>query len=444
MFEKQDEKAAPSKRTKTSQPVWLEQALDNPRWGIPIVKLAIADKKERRNLRGLEFNCFVLNKPVNKDENNEFVNFLTELQKNSKTFTGSTRFQVALFSEDNHHWTAFDFLIVDGKLHVFCLDAANDSSADVALDEIISRFPGCNAYRLEPDRDPKGTNSRHLRIIQTDRESCSRMTIEHIFLLSKRNFLFHEQFKEFRLVNGVKLISPDTLFRQAPDLYRVTQVRSIFESLANASPKEAQKLVSKKGLNIMDYTRLHGQDKEQPKISRNKTIDYKRENIESQLEHFVMQYGEERIESLLTSSEQQWSDFLKMPYAKKVEFLLGEIKDKPFPEIVHNILTKNINDRHEHIKYIEDHVIKKSTSFFKGVDQYFEKRNLKKEIKKLEEAVELIQKLADDVPPDEVISSWKKLKLPITVLNELKTAHHIYSKIDMGGDEPFNILNPLH
>jgi hypothetical protein len=156
----------------------------------------------------------------------------------------------------------------------------------------------------------------------------------------------------------------------------------------------------------------------------------------------VVENGPERIESILTSSEQQWSDFLKMPCAKKVEFLLGGIKDKPFPEIVHHILTKNINDRYEHIKYIENHVIKKSTSFFKGVDQYLEKRNLKKEIKKLEEAVELIKKIADDAPTDEVISSLNKLKLPATVLNELKTAQHIYSKIDMGGDEQLNILNP--
>ncbi|MCL9685298.1 hypothetical protein [Legionella maioricensis] len=410
---------------------WLEQALNNPRWGIPIVKLAIAEKKESRNSRGLEFNCFVLNNPVNALENNEFLNFLNELQNNIETFTDTTRFQVALFSEDKHHWTAFDFLIAGKKLHVFCLDAANDSSADLALDEITSRFTDCNAYRLEPDRDPKETNSKYLRLIQTDRESCSRMTIEHIFLLSKRNFLFDEKLKEFRMVNGVKLVSPDTLFRQAPELYRVTQVRSIFDSLVIASPKEAKKIVSKKGLNILHYTELHGSgDEGETKTSKNETIDYKKSKVREQVERFVVKYGVERIEEIVTGSEQQWGDFFKMPHSKKVEFLLGSIRDKSFTEITNNVLIKNINDRYEHMKYIETKVIK-STGFFKGLDQYFVMKNIKKDIKKLEGAMEVINKLSPDSSPEEVLSSLKKLKLPSPVLKELKTARQVYSQIDL-------------
>lgn len=414
-------------KSEEERPEWFEYSLNNPRWAIPVVKLAMAEKKESRNSRGAQFNCFVLTKPGNEYESNEYVEFLDLLAKNIDSFTDTTRFQVALFTADNCHWTAFDFLIVDGKIHVFCLDAANDSSADVALDEIMKKFPDCDAYRLEPDKDPKAKDARHLRIIQTDRESCSRMTIEHIFLLSKRNFLFNENFKEYRKENGVKLINPDTLFRNAPELYRVTQVRSILDSLVATSPKDAKKLVSKKGLDLKSYIELHGIDESAK--SKNKTIDYKKQNIKEKVEGFFVKYGGEHIQKILKSSEEQWSEFLTLPASAKVEFLLGGIRDKTFKDIAKNIVAKNLQDSSDSKKYIDHEVIKKSTGFFKGVNQYFEVKKIKENIKKLDNALGIINKLSSESSPDEVILSLKNLKLPSTVLEELETARQVYSQL---------------
>lgn len=318
-----------------------KQLTGAPTWGPDLVSIAINAHQEEKNKLGKEFNCFVLVRPTTELEKkgDEFVEFLDHLKNNFQSFENKTSFQLAVCDTSKKHWTAFDLLIKDNQLHVLCFDAANDASADASLSTLMKRFPECNAVRLEPD---KLIGASLPRLIQFDNESCSRMTIEHIFLLSQAHLL--EKLKLDTLntdSSGVKLVGPKEILPIAPSLYRTTQSLSVIASFGT------QRLsVSDSGHTLQEFVSEHTAEDKRTKKLQNKAIDKLKEDFINNIRVYCQTNGEEKIRKVLKSRKEEALQFADMEASARENYIRAKtanipIKDR-FTILINTMKNNNI------------------------------------------------------------------------------------------------------
>lgn len=396
------------------------------------VRLVIAAKQKARNQRGEAFNCFVLPySPYNSlSKPNPFEEFFTHLEKNIHTFTGETRFQLVVpmgvVGVAGYHWTTLDVLVKDGELSVFSLDAAGDSNSQDALDYIMEKFPRCNAYRVEHDLLP-GSKEGRRKLIQTDNESCSRMALEHAFLLSKRNIFPDlakgklqteaEHYKEnealhkdkFSFVadrskSTIKLVRSTDLLSVAPACYRVTQSWKTLASFKD------DPIVSGKGLTLHEYADRHSATMavKGGTTKINGSIAYKKERFLQRASQFCEEAGEAGIKAALEQSKQAPLAFVKASAPERQQMLLAQAQNFSVKTQVSAIFNKIMKNNTATIEQLEKRYrdfCKKSPS----KEQQQQARQQKKADKKLLREMNLeltdtlkkINTLLDKVPEQE-------------------------------------------
>lgn len=388
---------------------------------VDMQRLIIAAKQKSRNLRGEAFNCFVL--PYSPYKTNSFEEFFTQLEKNIDSFTGENRFQLVIPIGDQRgggfHWTTFDILIKDGALSVFSIDAANDGAERDALNYIINKFPGCTAYRVEADPLPGAKDRR--RLIQSDNESCSRMALEHAFLLSKRNPFpqlaareLETEGERFKKTSGpdkaklsfeedlsesnIKLVRPTDLLAIAPACYRVTQSWKTLDSF------KEDPVVSGKGLTLHEYADSHSTSvmAKGSKTKVNHSIAYKKERFIERTAQFYEQEGEAGVQASLEQAKAAPRAFATASAAERQKLQQEQLQRFPVKTQVDQIFHKFIKNNEANIENIE----KRYRNFLKQTPQKelqqearqqkkAEKRRLREENAELTAALKKIDKLLD-------------------------------------------------
>lgn len=322
--------------------------LDNETWGVEPVTLAIAAHEEELNKQGKDFNCFVLSRPTIEkiQKGDELIEFLDHLKKNLTSFINPTTFQVVICNLDKKHWTPFEFSISNGKLTVLCFDAANDVSADSSLEIIMDQIPNCEAIRLEPDNISEQKKSIQRRI-QFDNVSCSRMTIEHVFILSEANLI--EKINKKNLPQDsqtkIKLIGPKDVISLAPALYRVAQDPDVIKSFG------VQRLpASETGHTLEEYMLEHFDAKE-TKL-QNRAIKQRRTDFVESITSFC-ENDNEKAKFVLDNRKNAWINFLNFDNSVRQHYILNKKTHLPLKQTLANHLgslikeNKAIIDREE-------------------------------------------------------------------------------------------------
>ncbi len=155
--------------------------------------------------------------------------------------------------QEYDHWTALDILVTETQLNVFYFDSAGDPRN---LDVIIHAATNLPDTQLTLCEDVE-VDGKSLAI-QKDGESCSIFTIDHIFHMSKLEYL-HEHVNRYReqdtnYASGVYNLDPRHL---PPVLARNSQSVGFLKSWSEKNPALLQKPVDKKGHNILDYACSH-------------------------------------------------------------------------------------------------------------------------------------------------------------------------------------------
>lgn len=323
-------------------------------WNRAMVELALAAKQERRNLQGRPFNCFVLTrKEPGKQLTDNLEEFLELLKKNISSFTGITRFQVLI--EHTGHWVPMDFTINDQQVSVFCVSSAGDARDDDSLGVIKTALGDtCSAYLLTPDKNPSSQHATGLRMIQMDSNSCSGISLEHSFILSKLDL--PTQLKELKLEaiplwfkNGEKALGkavmPPDVIKLAPQLYRVTQSFAILESFGD---QVMQTTVSKKNLTLKEYTDSHAKTakhKEQVK-KINRALIHKRDQTIAHIKEFCSRNPPDTVSAAMDHDNHcnQWKQFLTMSAEQRQAHMDHQITRFPLKVVLAQITSKAIKD----------------------------------------------------------------------------------------------------
>ncbi len=130
--------------------------------------IAVANKKKRRAVKKMDFNCFVLDRD---EKNDELATFLTHLQSIKSDLVDGTRFQIVYRYLD--HWSTMDVQIKSGKLSFYLFDAANDIPKLLSAMTIINNiFPDAILSFTAPS-------------IQHDRQDCATFAFDAACRLAK-------------------------------------------------------------------------------------------------------------------------------------------------------------------------------------------------------------------------------------------------------------------
>ncbi|MBL7481077.1 hypothetical protein [Legionella bononiensis] len=144
---------------------------------IEAMTVAVASLKHYKDKHHSTFNCVVLNLDDKNPEQNEFNQFLIQLNQNKNLYPENTRIQI-IFKHGNH-WSTMDVRVNQGQLEFYFLDAAN--SMPTVLQGFSSIFEHC----------PNAKLTYSGAFLQMEGKHCPYFALDHALAFSKINDL-HE------------------------------------------------------------------------------------------------------------------------------------------------------------------------------------------------------------------------------------------------------------
>lgn len=269
--------------------------LSDNEWTPELMAVAIAAKQTRRAQKPLApINAFILDRQIPSYD--EFITFYKDLLANMQNMPNGARFHLAVKVGD--HWTFYDNAIIDGKLHIFNLDAAGVERIDNLNKRIQSLLPaGSIIYTYKSDLlydenrnvvlNSEGEERR--RDIQMDTTRCPIYVLDYVSSLSRidvfsflKNALKNIEQDPSKNV-AVYYLTPDQIPIEMAVIFRTAQSEKVINSLPDTI-KNAP--VSKKDESLITYN--------QPK-----SIDRKEQQFKSKIEEFINASSEEELEKII-------------------------------------------------------------------------------------------------------------------------------------------------
>lgn len=148
---------------------------EDSHFSVEAMAVAVADKKNRRAKKGLEFNCFVLD-----GDADEFADFVSLLEKNKKDIFDKTRFQIVYRTRTvnnpphhGYHWSAADVQIKNNKLSFYLIDAAGVLPVILECCVLIKKCSPTAIIRYSGG------------MIQNSPKNCATFSLDHVYRLAK-------------------------------------------------------------------------------------------------------------------------------------------------------------------------------------------------------------------------------------------------------------------
>lgn len=218
------------------------------------------------------------------------------------------------------------------------------------------------------------SDKERLRIIQTDKFSCSRMTIDHVNHLSKVGLIpkletrklqtqdveeIKEQVarsraqkrtgvvQEIKVKNElpkkshleVKLVKPSDVLQLAPQLYRMTQSWTTLQSFGDSIMP-----VSGKGQTLLEYPMQYSQvveGKDREKKLQNLTSHYKAGRIKDHIEKYSQSHsGDAQLTEIIVNRKQDWHHFLSATSPERDALSKQQVTQYSLNDVIQTALKK--------------------------------------------------------------------------------------------------------
>jgi len=352
---------------------------------VSLATFLLSAKTQSRLNKNQNFHGLVLEKK--SDDNDEFLEFLLELQKNIRLFPSEARFEIAILTSyiGNHeklileaaeikipaeisHWTAVDVSIIDGQIKTFVLDAANSCGLEGIAFDIKKIFPHGEHYVFYADSipHPKYPGKEKARTIQSDEETCLTFTLEHLRQLTQINSA--QLYSELKSVahdsgeiypkNLIPGLSLSRIFRATQSWVVLSSLKDILES----TPIKA-------GKSILESAEENSKITDDNKI--NNTISHKKYKHLDKSSLLIESHSDEII--LMTLEHRKSLIFIKNP---SLTYLKNTIASLPH-EIFLNLIYK-LNDNMTAIYFEPLELEEKSLvdNFLSKINQLSDNKNL--------------------------------------------------------------------